>query len=517
LYQFYDIGKSAGAGTAVLRFDGALLRAPLAPVVAKSKPVPVPGRFDQLQLITDLGQNIGSREWFRGFALCAALCYSAYSFAPGIDPLVGASPAPMDDAQWDEARSLSIAPLAYGADTGRRMAATDAVEALSDTPERPTIERLAALGPGDRFGQALRHAGVSAKDATEVADLVGNVVPLTDIAPGTTGSLTLGRRTSRQVSRPLDTLAFRARFDLKLDVRRLDGRLVLNRIVIPIDNTPLRIQGRAGPSLYRAARAAGAPVRAVEAYLRALATKVDVGSISPDDRFDIIIEHRRAATGETETGDLIYAGLDRARAKDLQLLKWNLNGSVQWFDGGGGGKSTGLFQRPVPGAVTSAFGSRFHPILGYTRMHKGVDFHAAYGTAILAASDGRVERAGWAGGYGRQVMIKHASGFETSYSHMSRLTVRPGQFVRQGQVIGAVGTTGLSTGPHLHYELHRNGIAINPAAIRYTSQAKLSGQELASFRASLRRVLTVRVGGASAEETRVARADAARRAVPLRG
>ncbi|HKT14290.1 MAG TPA: peptidoglycan DD-metalloendopeptidase family protein [Allosphingosinicella sp.] len=483
------------------------MRAPLAPPVVHSKPAARRG-LAQLQLITDLGQNIGSLEWFRGFALCAALCYAAYSFAPGVQPFVGASPAPMADAQWEEARSLSISPLAYGADTGRRMAATDAVEALSDTPERPTIERLAALGPGDGFSQALRRAGVGPSDASQVADLVGHVVPIADIAPGTTASLTLGRRASKKMARPLDALSFRARFDLKLEIQRVGGHLVINQLPIAVDNTPLRLQGRAGPSLYRAARAAGVPVRAVESFIRALATQIDVGHIAPDDRFDMIIEHRRAATGETETGRLLYAGLDRARAKDLQLVEWQQDGKAQWFEASGVGKPSGMFQRPVPGTVTSNFGSRRHPILGYTRMHKGMDFRAGYGTPILAASDGRIARAGWAGGYGRQVMINHAQGYATSYSHMSRIAIQPGQYVRRGQLIGYVGSTGLSTGPHLHYELHKNGRAINPSSVRYASQALLRGPELASFRNRLRRLLSVPLGGVSAAEARAAKAEA---------
>ncbi|HJU76669.1 MAG TPA: M23 family metallopeptidase, partial [Sphingomicrobium sp.] len=225
-------------------------------------------------------------------------------------------------------------------------------------------------------------------------------------------------------------------------------------------------------------------------------------------RFDMIIEHRRAATGETETGRLLYAGLDRARAKDLQLVEWQQDGKAQWFEASGVGKPSGMFQRPVPGTVTSNFGSRRHPILGYTRMHKGMDFRAGYGTPILAASDGRIARAGWAGGYGRQVMINHAQGYATSYSHMSRIAIQPGQYVRRGQLIGYVGSTGLSTGPHLHYELHKNGRAINPSSVRYASQALLRGPELASFRNRLRRLLSVPLGGVSAAEARAAKAEA---------
>jgi murein DD-endopeptidase MepM/ murein hydrolase activator NlpD len=129
-------------------------------------------------------------------------------------------------------------------------------------------------------------------------------------------------------------------------------------------------------------------------------------------------------------------------------------------------------------------------------MHKGMDFRGGYGTPILAATDGRIARAGWAGGYGKQVRINHAGGLTTSYSHMSRIVAQPGQTVRQGQVIGYIGSTGLSTGPHLHYELYRNGTPINPASVKFTMRAQLAGGELASFRAKLRNLLAVPSGAA---------------------
>jgi murein DD-endopeptidase MepM/ murein hydrolase activator NlpD len=150
-----------------------------------------------------------------------------------------------------------------------------------------------------------------------------------------------------------------------------------------------------------------------------------------------------------------------------------------------------MLQRPVAGSVSSDFGMRRHPILGFTRMHKGIDFRASYGTPILAATDGRVSYAGWAGGYGQQVRIAHAGGLLTSYSHMSRIVAEPGSMVRQGELIGYVGSSGLSTGPHLHYELHRNGVPIDPSSVRFTSRAQLSGEELARFRARLRELLAL--------------------------
>jgi murein DD-endopeptidase MepM/ murein hydrolase activator NlpD len=129
-------------------------------------------------------------------------------------------------------------------------------------------------------------------------------------------------------------------------------------------------------------------------------------------------------------------------------------------------------------------------------MHRGIDFRASHGTPIVATTDGRVTRAGWAGGYGRQVRLSHAGGLGTSYSHMSRIAVQSGQTVRKGQVIGYVGSTGLSTGPHLHYEVYRGGTHVNPRSVRFTTRAQLSGGDLASFRSRLRNLLSTPVGAA---------------------
>jgi murein DD-endopeptidase MepM/ murein hydrolase activator NlpD len=258
--------------------------------------------------------------------------------------------------------------------------------------------------------------------------------------------------------------------------------------------TPLRIQGRVGSAFIKAPRRRRPPRRSKPSSERSSPDRHR--QRRADDRFDIILEHRRAETGETETGQLLYAGLDRSAGKDLQLMQWEQGGKLQWFEAAGVGRTSGTLQRPVPGMVSSNFGLRRHPILGYTRLHKGMDFRAGYGTPILAATDGRVSAAGWAGGYGRQVRIHHSGGLMTSYSHMSRIAAQPGSFVRQGQVIGYVGSTGLSTGPHLHYELYRNGAPINPASVKFVMRAQLSD---GAWRASARGcAASVDLGGARA-------------------
>jgi murein DD-endopeptidase MepM/ murein hydrolase activator NlpD len=131
---------------------------------------------------------------------------------------------------------------------------------------------------------------------------------------------------------------------------------------------------------------------------------------------------------------------------------------------------------------------RQHPILGFTRMHAGIDFGAPSGTPVYAAGDGVVERADWAGGYGRWLQIKHAGGYETGYGHLSRWAVKKGQQVHQGQVVAYVGSTGLSTGPHLHYEIMVKGQKVNPSAFKAPPGVVLAGRDLAAFKAEKARI-----------------------------
>ena len=511
----YQVSDVSGGGTAALSLDKRLLRAePQRPTFGQ-KAEGLRARAGELDLVVDLGQRIGSPTWFRGLITCTALCYAAWSFAPGFEPISGVTTPAYGDAQFEEARTLAIAPLALGADTGRRMAPTDAVEPLAESPERPVVDLRATLGRGDGFARVLERAGVAKAEADQLAGMISAVVPVTDIRAGTVMDLTLGRRPNRTVARPLDNLSFRARFDLRIEVTRVNGQLQLTQIPIAVDETPLRIQGRVGGSLYRSARAAGVPARIVESYIRALSSQIEVPSgVNSDDRFDIIIEHRRAATGEVETGQLLFAGLERSRGRDLQMMQWTSEGRSQWFEASGVGRQSGGIQQPVPGPITSNYGLRMHPILRYSRMHRGIDFRAASGTPILAAMDGTVNRAGWAGGYGRQVRLSHSGNLSTSYSHMSRIAVASGQRVRQGQVIGYVGSTGLSTGPHLHYEMYRGGQHINPRSVRFTTRSQLSGGDLANFRARLRTLLATPLGAAGAQQPASTPDPAAQRTAP---
>lgn len=496
MYQRLEAGFGPSGGTAVLTLDRALAVFPLDTSPVRGFVRDFRQRLEDLDLVVDLGSRIGSREWFRGAFTCLALCGAAWSLGPRLNALPGAGFTPMAAPQWDEARALAITPLAFGADTGRRMGATDAVEMLADTPDRPRIELTATLGSGDGFVRALERAGVSDGEAKSVGDLVADAVPLGSIEPGTRMDLVLGRRATKHDPRPLDSLKFRAKLELALAVERPEGggALSLRRIPIAVDDTPLRIQGVVGSSLYRAARAAGAPAQAVETYLRALGGYLSIGrDVSSDDRFDLVIAQRRAETGEVEIGDLLYAGLEKAKKK-IQLLKWTIAGRSEWFEASGVGERHGSFQKPVVGHLTSSFGMRFHPLLGYNRLHKGVDYGAPTGTPIVAVADGRVTFSGWHGGHGNFVSLQHAGGLGSGYAHMSRIVATAGSYVHQGQVIGYVGSTGLSTGPHLHFEVYKNGAAVNPASVSFITQPQLAGAELRSFKNQLAQFLAVKPG-----------------------
>ncbi len=450
-----------------------------------------------LDLAPDLARDIGSRRWLRGAATLIGLSALAIAGFPGFNEVEAAPAMAIDADVRDEFRSQMIMPLALGADSGRRMGATQAVTPLANAPERPQIDLVATLAQGDSFERMLLRAGVSRAEAGQIAGMVAQAIPPSDIEPGTQVDITLGRRTAADGPRPLDALSFRARFDLELAVERHNGSLSLDPRPIMVDATPLRIRAAVGDSLYRSARSAGAPGRSVQQFLRVIGSELSLSSdIAPGDEFDLIVDYRRAATGEVEEGELLYAAIIRNGRPVRRMMRWGREG--RYFEASGVGEQREGLVAPVPGAIISRYGMRRHPILGYRRMHSGLDFRASHGTPIYAATDGRVTMAGRNGSYGNYVRLNHAGGLGTGYAYMSRIAVQNGQQVRRGQVIGYVGSTGLSTGPHLHYEMYRGGQKIDPSSVRFVTRAQLEGRELADFRAQLDRLQGVAPGAALA-------------------
>ena len=455
----------------------------------------VPARPNPVGLVVDLGEDLFSKDWWRGLATLGLLCTAAVMTAPDFEPLATGNPARLSGAAKDQWAAVGVDSIARGSDSGMRMAATARVLPIDTAPERPAIELFVTLGP-DGLARSLARVGASSADAVRAAALVRSAAPR--LAPGTSIAIRLGKRDAAG-RRPVERIALRAAMDLKLVVERggvdrLAG-LAMTRIAVPVVITPMRVRGRAGNGLYWALRTAGASTAVATSYLKALAQEIDVGEIGPDASFDLVVASRRSADGQMAEGDLLYAGLDRMIDRDLKLVRWTAGGKPVWVDA----ITIGLAPRaaeglawPVSARITSGFGLRIHPILRFARMHRGIDFGARWGTPIHAAADGQVTRAGWAGGYGRQVRLAHADGLASSYSHMSSLSVAPGTLVRQGQLIGFVGSSGLSTGPHLHYEVHRGGVAVNPMGVKFTAaQRGADPGAVAAVRARLKELLGV--------------------------
>jgi murein DD-endopeptidase MepM/ murein hydrolase activator NlpD len=255
-----------------------------------------------------------------------------------------------------------------------------------------------------------------------------------------------------------------------------------------VSTSPLRIRGRVGDGLYWSLRAAGASPQVAAQYLAALATEIDVGDVGQSSSFDIVLG---------PGANLLYAGLTRVGERQLQLVKWSANGRSEWIDAANADQpreeSSGMML-PVNGRITSYFGYRWHPILHFSRLHAGLDIAASWGSPIVAAADGQVAAAGWAGGYGRQVRIVHGGGVMTSYSHMSEIVAQPGSYVHAGQLIGYVGSSGLSTGPHCHYEVRQNGTPVNPLGVRF-ARVRMADAGLANaVKARLKALLSVGMG-----------------------
>lgn len=458
----------------------------------------------RLDLVPDLAEEIGSRRWFRGLGTLMGLCAVAISMWPDFSAVEAATTVSAGAGIRDEYRAQTIQPLARGGEAARRVGATALMVPIAAAPERAMVQMMATLAQGDSLGRMLQRAGVGTGDAATVLGMISANVPLDEIASGTRFDVTLGRRRAPATPRPLDRIAFRARFDLAMLIERQGGRLVLTRQPIAVDAMPLRIRGTVGSSLYRSARAAGAPPKAIQQYLQTLDEHLSLESdIAPGDKFDIIVAHKRAASGESETGNLIYAGLERNGKPRAQLMRWGEGG--QFFEASGMGQqrasSAGMVS-PVAGRVTSNYGLRRHPILGYARMHAGIDFGAPWGSPIHAVSDGVVSFAGRHGGHGNYVRLEHGGGLGTGYGHMSRIAVSPGTRVQAGQVIGYVGSTGLSTGPHLHYEVYQNGRTVNPLSVRFmVISQQVNKEELADFKARLAKLLSVRPGAALGQLT----------------
>ncbi len=450
--------------------------------------------------IVNLGLNIGSATWWRGMATLVGLIVVSLGLTTIHTPNTAAPdlamplPAPLDTNQRSYLASAAIGPLMQGAHTGWHMPMTALASLLSEFPEKPRVELTLDVRNGDSLAGLLKRAGAGA------ADIKAAFAKLKDISlyPDSEVDLVLGRRETKKVPRPLESLAYRARFDLKMALERKGEDFQTVATPVAIRDAPRLVRVPVGHSLYVAAHRMGVPARVVSELSTAMSYSVDFQrDVVAKDTLDLVFERQISADGLTEDGTLQYAVLNlESRDKPVELLRYaSDSGKVEFFYPDGTSVKGMLMKTPVDGAhLTSGFGMRWHPILGYSRMHQGVDFGAPTGTPVMAAGSGTITFMGRHGGHGNTVMISHQNGLETLYGHLSAFVrgFHVGSHVTQGQVVALVGSTGLSTGPHLHYEIHRGSKPVNPQDKNLPTGRHLSGSQLAEFKALVNKMRGVK-------------------------
>ncbi|WP_374634933.1 M23 family metallopeptidase [Ferrovibrio sp.] len=341
-----------------------------------------------------------------------------------------------------------------------------------------------AVGPGDTLMQLLTDAGAQPDESQRAIEALGRKFNPRRLQVGQEITLTFERLGSESLR--LSEMALTPSVEREVSVVRDEGGFIANEIIRSFDIVPGRIGGEISDSLYNAGLEAGLTPSLLSEFIKLFSFDVDFQrEVQPGDSFMVYFERHLDDQGRlAKTGRIISAALTLS-GRELRYYNYRPSdgGEEDYFNTQGQSVKKALLRTPIDGArLTSGFGRRKHPILGYSLMHKGVDFGAATGTPIQAAGEGTVELAGWNGAYGNYVRIRHGNGYATAYAHMSRIGVKNGQRVRQGQIIGAVGTTGRSTGPHLHYEVMVQGQQVNPMNVRFPSGRKLEGKELAKFR-----------------------------------
>ena len=357
--------------------------------------------------------------------------------------------------------------------------------------------------PTDRdIAKALDEAGYSGMDADGMASSFATLLRTSVLKAGHV--LRLGIETRDDISRIVRASIYNGR-DHLLTVA-LDDRDQYVRgnepepnpaVLTAFEANPVPIHGRGDlptvyDGIYRAAYSYGLSRDMTRQIIRLLASDVDFqGRLNPSDRIEVFFSQPGDEDEATEESELLLVKASFG-GQERTFYRFRMeDGSVDYFDEDGRSARQFLLRNPVPnGTFRSGFGPRRHPILGYSRMHTGADWSAPTGTPIIAAGNGVVEKAGWAGGYGRQTIIRHANGYKTSYNHQSGIArgVHEGAEVRQGQVIGYVGSSGLSTGAHLHYELMVNGTKVDPMRVRLPGGRALGGEALEVFQRERERI-----------------------------
>ncbi|WP_439815152.1 peptidoglycan DD-metalloendopeptidase family protein [Zavarzinia sp. CC-PAN008] len=440
--------------------------------------------------------SYGPDDWSRLIRIAAPIANpDPVAAAPMPEPLTGSEPDGTAPAGGPDDH------LAAGELALEELAAQDAPPIPEITPDAPNALTTAtySVQSGDSLLKILVGDAAATLDEAHAAidALKGvcdpNALRMDQEIEVTTGPLP--GSTDPAAQPVLLAVAYMTDVDRTVRVTRgADGAFTAGTEQVALTSRPSRVGGTIEDSLFAAARSAGLPAPVLAELIRIYSYDVDFQrEVQPGDTFDVYYPEEIGPDGDpVRTGALAYAALT-VSGRTIKLYRFTPSDddTADYFDAQGNSVRKALLRTPIDGArLTSGFGMRRHPILGYSRMHKGVDFGAATGTPILAAGDGTIAFAGRRGAYGNYVQVRHTGEYATAYAHMSRFArgLKAGTRVRQGQVIGYVGSTGRSTGPHLHYEVLVKGAQINPLSVRLQSGRSLSGRQLQAFRAHVREV-----------------------------
>jgi murein DD-endopeptidase MepM/ murein hydrolase activator NlpD len=371
------------------------------------------------------------------------------------------------------------------------MTTPDAADLAHEAEVRPaTVSKTVTVSRGDTLMGLLVKAGIGRRDAYEAIEAMRDVFRPRDLKPGQDIHLSLvpAAKSDEDAGGPrLLAVGLQPDVERRVRVTRgADAGFVAEEIERPLVERTVGASGTIENNLSLAARRAGLPIAVLTEMIHIFSFDVDFQrELRAGDSFEVVYNALfEEAGGMAKPENVLYAALTLSGQR-LELYRFTpKSGRTDFFDPKGQSVRKTLMRTPIDGArLSSGFGMRRHPILGYSKRHTGVDFAAPRGTPIYAAGDGRIETAGWHGGYGKYVRIRHNSTYKTAYGHMSRIAkgMHRGKRVKQGQVIGYVGTTGRSTGPHLHYEVLISGRPVNPLKVKLPSGEKLKSADLKAF------------------------------------
>lgn len=381
------------------------------------------------------------------------------------------------------------------------------ITTITKTPPPEPVDENFELSKGTTLVQELTSRGVSRAAAQSLVAAIEPILPANMIKAGTNFEVTFDRQFDfygREVTFPV-SLSFKPGPNESISVdadedgqftASIDGKDdgVKSQYAEKPAVTQFRTKSPVGPSLYATAKDNLIPAYIVAEFTRVFSYDVDFQrQVAPSDTFELF--YGNSLLGKSSKRKVLhFARLTNDGTTKTYFRFTSTDGQTDYFDENGRSASRALLKTPISGArLTSGFGVRIHPLLGYSKMHEGVDFGASMGTPIHAAGNGVIAVAGRHGGYGNTIVIKHNDKFKTLYGHMSRFAdgIRPGVHINQGQVIGYVGSTGRSTGPHLHYEVRINDRPTNPLLIRATGGRQLAGKDLENFRSNKIKVLAL--------------------------